>query len=287
MNEAEGLEEIFVRLRRRWGIHVPDTQRSTIAVFLRDRLRGASWSSYVERLEADGAERQALIDVATVGETYFFRDEAQFSTLRHEILPRFRRGAARMPLLWSAACSTGEEALSLLLVLADAWGVPLEACRGHVIASDVNRVALDAFASGEFRASSLREDGQLFHPLLLRHGARTGGRIAVTHGIVDLIPRRQINLITDDFGALPPAIDVIFLRNMMIYVPIEERSTIYRKVVARLSPDGVLILGKAELPFFSDSEATLAEIGGSFAFVRRTSALWPVTEHRDEWHARV
>ena len=281
------LDELLEWLKTRHGVHVPETQRAFVAAFVESRQKARGWSEYRAALETDDGERNALIDASTIGETYFFRDEAQFRVLRNEILPRFRRHFGRLPTIWSAACSTGEEALSLLLLLADAWGLPVESCRGHVWASDVNRTSLHAFEGGVFRPNSVREDGQGFHRLLEPYLDTPSGTVRVPKAVVDLVERRPVNLIADDLEALPRKFDLVVLRNMMIYVALEERPTIYRRIVDRLSDEGVLILGKAELPFFHDDEMSLAELDGTFVFVRNSSSVWTSTERRKAWPART
>jgi chemotaxis methyl-accepting protein methylase len=93
-------------------------------------------------------------------------------------------------------------------------------------------------------------------------------------------------LVTDSLDSLPEAFDFIFLRNMLLYVTQEERPQIYRKVVNKLSPDGVLILSKAELPFFQHDAMDLVEIDGCFVLIKKSSrygswnhkeATWPIT----------
>jgi chemotaxis protein methyltransferase CheR len=281
------LDELLEWLKTRHGVHVPETQRAAVLAFVGSRQKGRRWAEYLQALEADDDERNALIDASTIGETYFFRDEAQFRVLRNEILPRFRRHFARHPTIWSAACSTGEEALSLLFLLADVWGLPVEACKGRVWASDVNRTSLHAFERGEFRSNSVREDGQGFHRLLEPYLDTRTGTVRVPKSVVDLVERRPLNLIADDLEVLPLKFDLIVLRNMMIYVALEERPTIYRRIVDRLSDEGVLILGKAELPFFQDDEMSLAELDGTFVFVRNSSSVWTSTERKKAWPART
>jgi chemotaxis protein methyltransferase CheR len=287
MKRPEDFQRLLVWLKNDWGLTIQETQWISLARFLDEKLGSdLAFPDYQVLVKGNEEERSDLLEAATIGETYFFRDEAQFAMLRRWILPAFRSLHFRMPMLWSAACSTGEEALSLLLVLADAWEVGPEACRNKVWASDVNSRALKQFSSGLFRTASLREDGKGFHPLLEPFLTKSGSSFVLNSTLVDLIPKLPVNLITDSLASLPGSFDIIFLRNMMIYVSLEERPRIYEKIVAKLSPEGVLILGKAELPFFEEKSMDLAEIDGTFLFVKKKSLLsswekrgygWPIT----------
>jgi chemotaxis protein methyltransferase CheR len=283
MTRNPSLDLLIEWLKRRWGIQVQETQCTPLSAFLDQRLEGLTWGEYRFRVETENAERAALLDAATIGETYFFRDEAQFRLLRDRMFPFFRDHKKSMPRLWSAACSTGEEAISLLVLLADAWGASLETCRGRVWASDLNPKALEQFSSGVFRLGSLRQDGESFHQLLDPYMERGGKSLHIPKDIIDLIQIREINLITETLDLVPGNVDILLLRNMMMYVPFEERSPIYRKVSEKLSSDGVLVLGKAELPFFQEPSMVVAELDGTFVLIKETSRFLVSEKQRNAW----
>lgn len=272
-------------LKRHWGLSIRETQFPALHRFLADKLdiSRLTMEQYCRVVGSVEQEKADLLDAVTVGETYFFRDEGQFELLRLRLLPEFRATHRTMPRLWSAACSTGEEALSLLVVLAEAWGTNPEGCRNQVWASDINPRVLETLASGTFRPSSFREDGQSFHHLFQSFVTRTASSVQMSRGLVDLVPRRQINLVTDSLEAIPGEFDFIFLRNMMLYVTLEERPAIYQKVVRKLAPEGILVLGKAETPFFQEDSMNLKEIDGSFVFVKKSAREGSREPRRTGW----
>jgi len=271
MRDAEDFTKVIAWLKEDWGVTIQETQYSSLAQFLKEQTTETStFEDYQRQVRSNNAARSALLDAATIGETYFFRDEAQFRLLRDRVLPRFRSLETRMPRIWSAACSSGEEPLSLLFLLAQVWGVDLARCADQVWASDINPLALERFTSGFYRPHSLRSDGASFHGMLNPFLERESqGFLRMSAPVVKLISKRIINLVTDPLTVLPGRFDLIVLRNMMIYVHLDERPLIYRKVVEKLNPGGVLLLGKAELPFFSDETMELAEIDAVFILVKK------------------
>ncbi|MEI6874089.1 MAG: CheR family methyltransferase, partial [Spirochaetota bacterium] len=101
-------------LERCHHLPVPETNHLHFGDFISRRLeeRSCTLGEYLDGLPTDLQETKLAIDAATIGETYFFRDESHFSLLLYEFLPFFSQ-LGRVPLAWSAAASTGEEALSI------------------------------------------------------------------------------------------------------------------------------------------------------------------------------
>lgn len=265
-------------LRDSQELVVPETNRTRLGDFVDSRMAEKGWpvEEYLAFLAADRHERELLIDAATIGETYFFRDEAHFDLVRNRFLPFFA-GQGRVPLVWSAATSTGEEILSLAALYADFYGSP-EAAADRVWASDINALSLARLREGRFRAGSLRDDGRRHHGCLAPWLSRDAAWLYVDRRLVDLVQTRTVNLMTDSLDAIPGGIDLLFLKNMMIYFPHEKRRVIYRKVAAKLSDQGFLVLGKSEVPFFEHPDLTLVEEAGNFFFARRGSPYRARTE---------
>ncbi|MEI8093461.1 MAG: CheR family methyltransferase [Spirochaetales bacterium] len=267
------LEELRHYLEHRLSLVVPETNFSRLAEFVGERLaaRVCSFAEYLEYLAIDAAEMDLLIQVSTIGETYFFRDEDHFTLLQQQILPFFA-SQGHTPLAWSAAASTGEEALSLAALYADFFGSTLP-LGGKIWASDINNLALESLVSGSYSFRSLRDDGSRFHPLLEPWLTRGTDHLQVDSRLNSQVQARHINLMTDSFESIPGRVDILFLKNMLIYFPLERRKAIYRKVSEKLSPEGFLILGKSEVPFFEDPGLKLLEHGGLFFFVAKTSSF--------------
>lgn len=224
------------------GIHMPASKRTMVAGRLSKRLKALELGSYAEYwryLKANAAEKQTAVDLLTTNETYFFREPRHFEFLRDRILAeRRRQGRFR---LWSAACSSGEEAYTAAMVLADTLG----ASGWEVLASDISTQVLEKARAGRY---PLARTDRIPPECLKRHCLKGIGEAAGTL-MVDPVLRsrvefRQINLNTrlPDVGEF----DVIFLRNVMIYFNTETKQQIVARLQACLRPGGYLLIGHSE-----------------------------------------
>ncbi len=187
--------------------------------------------------------QRAVIEGKTVSETSFFRDEQPFEVLQTHVLPRLIAGRRRERRLriWSAACSTGQEAYSLALLLVDGFA-ELADWDVKVIGTDVSVKAIAYAREGLYR----RCETERGLPLSMRdrYFARTGESFRVCEEL-----RRICEFQVADLGdPMPemPVFDLILLRNVLFYLPPGERSCVFATAHRHLAPKGVLMLGDAE-----------------------------------------
>ena len=204
----------------------------------------ASVEAYVGHLlrGASGEDLTALVDRLTTNETYFFREPAHFQHLADTA--RQRRPAAReAPLrVWSAASSSGEEAYSAAMVLADILGNrPWE-----VVGTDLSTAVVDAARTGAYpleRASRIPR--HYLHKYALRRQAPLDGELLLDDRLRERVRFACANLMQDLPGDLGQ-FDVIFLRNVLIYFDPPGKADILRRVLRQLRPGGFLYVGHAE-----------------------------------------
>jgi chemotaxis protein methyltransferase CheR len=191
---------------------------------------------------ANGLHRQ-VVEAMTTNETSFFRDILPFESLRREVLPelRRRRTAERRLRLWSAACSTGQEPYCLAMLLCEQFGPPA-GWDVRVVASDLSTEVLERARRGRY--SQLEVSRGLPAPLLARYFQPQGAEWQVKDDVRRLVDYRQLNLI-EPWPDLPP-LDVIFLRNVLIYFDVATKRQVLGRVRRLLRPDGYLFLGGAE-----------------------------------------
>lgn len=192
--------------------------------------------------EGWGMLQQRVCESLAVGETSFFRDFHPFEALRQQVLPALaesRRGTRTLR-VWSAATSTGQEAWSLAMTLADApelagWHVQL-------VASDFSRTALARAQAGRYGRIDVNRG--LPAAQLLRWFQGDGPDWCVRDELRARIEFRELNL-AQPWPAMP-AWDVVFLRNVLVYLDPATRRQVLRQLAAAMAPDGWLFVGGSE-----------------------------------------
>ncbi|MBA3996716.1 MAG: SAM-dependent methyltransferase [Candidatus Accumulibacter sp.] len=249
MNETAITDQEFALFQRLIykiaGISLSDAKKVLLVGRLTRRLKLHGLETFTQyyRMLADGGnaeELQAMVDLLTTNETYFFREPQHFDFLRDEILRR-RRGGSPFR-VWSAASSSGEEAYSLAMALAE----HLPDTPWEVIGSDISTHVLAKAATGHYPLA--RTDG--IPPAWMKKYCLKGVRShAGTLLIVPELRKRthfyQINLtqpVTADIGEF----DVIFLRNVMIYFDPETKRKVVHNLLPRLRSGGYFIIGHSE-----------------------------------------
>lgn len=186
---------------------------------------------------------QQVVEALTTNETSFFRDLHPFEALRKTILPELieHRKAERRLMLWSAASSSGQEAYSLAMLLREHFPV-LATWDVRILATDLSREMVQRTREGSY--SQLEINRGLPVPFLLKYFAKQGLVWQIKDDLRKLIDAREMNL-AKEWGFLP-AMDIVFMRNVLIYFDIAMKRTILAKVRQVLRPDGYLFLGGAE-----------------------------------------
>jgi chemotaxis protein methyltransferase CheR len=216
---------------------------------------------YFLRYDPGGAdELAALVETLVVGETYFFRELAPLEALvTHAIAPAVAAG--RRPRIWCAACATGEEPLTLAMLLASR-GMLEEI---DIVASDINGAALARARSGTYSRRALRQDLPAFAERWLR---ATDRGLEVAQRLRDAISWRRINLIDDAGVAALGSFDVVLCRNVLIYFSDETARRVIDRLTARLVPDGVLLVGVSESLLRFGAALLCEEKDGTFLYRR-------------------
>ena len=221
--------------------------------FLELRLSALAWeegfacaADVLEAMRTEeswGPLHRRVIECLAIAETSWFRDRHPFDTLRHEVLPQLllaRAGEKRLR-LWSAACASGQEPYSLAMLLESALvGHPNWDAR--VLATDFSLTQLKRAKEGLY--SQMEMNRGLPAPMLVHHFRKEDGDWRLREDVRAKVEFRELNLNTP-WPALP-MMDVILMRNVLLYFGDEARRAILRQVRAQLRPDGVLIMGSGE-----------------------------------------
>lgn len=218
-----------------------DTRLTPIA-----RLSGAtSLKNFVDMLKAGRPAHlhRAVAEAMTINETSFFRDISAFEMLREVILPRLieQRKHKRQLRIWSAASSTGQEAYSLAMSIAEYfpniahWDV-------KIIGTDISRHVVDYAQKGRFRR--LEVNRGLPARMLLKYLVREGEEWEVIPRVRSMCEFRYANLC----APMPqlPAFDLVMLRNVLLYFSQHDRRAVFKEIHCKMLPGGYLVLGNAE-----------------------------------------
>jgi chemotaxis protein methyltransferase CheR len=204
----------------------------------------SSFGAYLRLLATpgQGAEVQTAVDLLTTNETYFFRESAHFDVLREQaLLLLHRRGAARPLRVWSAASSSGEEAYSIAMVLADCLdGAPWE-----VLGTDISTRVLADAVRGLYPLSR----GRHLPPALRQRWCLRGTGDHEGQFLVDRRLRAHVRFGQVNLDAPLPDVgrfDLVFLRNVMIYFSDDTKRQVVARVIAQIEPGGHFIVGHAE-----------------------------------------
>ena len=256
------------------GIELFDRHRALLKS--RSRRLGISGAQEFEALleaaeEGHPKASGKLIGLVTTNFTGFFRHPTHFDlAASHALRTVKRRGRAR---LWSAAAATGEEPYSLAMALIETFHRPDPPVT--LLATDIDEDALDAARRGEYSRRALQgmepdRCARFFNP------APDARRWTVAPEVLRLVEFRALNL-TDAVCPLAGPFDVIFCRNVLIYLEAAYRYSVLERIASLLAPDGLLFLdptehlGNAEHLFSAETEGVYQRRTRSAAHVVRLS----------------
>lgn len=206
----------------------------------------SNYQQYYKYLRFDARNQQELeeaVERLTTKETYFFRQEYQLRAFQGELLPRLKEAnqRSRRLVVWSAGCSTGEEAYTLAALilesqLFDGWDV-------RVIGTDLSKQSVSHARRGVYQASALRATSA-------RDKARYFDELSDGFHVVERVKKLcqfgQMNLFEVGRGNLVGRVDAIFCRNVLIYFDVRSRKRVIDNLYQRLNPGGYLMLGHSE-----------------------------------------
>lgn len=263
----------------RLGIFYDDNRRDLLA----DKLahltaeRGLqSFLDYYYLLKYDeDADRhwRELMNALTVPETYFWRQAEQFRALADVLAPAQLRESDRRLRIWSAACCSGEEPLSVAMALAEAGLLPDP--RIEIIASDASPAMLEKARIGVYGERSFRALPAEWRE---RYFTKVAGGWHVSRDLHHRIDWRVVNLLNEREVASIPPVDIAFCRNVLIYFSDTAIRRVAGLLAQRIKPGGHLFLGAAETFTRWPTDFTLQEVGGAFVYVNRRRDAIPSVE---------
>lgn len=235
------------------GIKLGPAKKELLRTRLSKRLRALEISSFREYYKyatrENHKELNHLFDAISTNLTSFFREEQHFDFIVRHVLPgliKERRKEKKLKLrIWSAACSTGEEAYSLAVMLSEflddisLWDI-------KILATDINTEVLAHAERGIYTEEKTKKiSKKILKTYFLRGYGKKEGLVKVKKNLRDMIVFRRLNLKLPVYP-FSNGFDFIFCRNVMIYFDKETQKNIIHNVYKHLRSGGYLFLGHAE-----------------------------------------
>ena len=241
--------------KERTGIYIRNTRRDYLEYRIKDRMAvnniktAEEYYHFLKYSPGTSGEFQSMINLVTVQETSFFRNPDQLNTFKETILKRIeerkKKEGDNNIKVWSAVCSTGEEPLTLAMILTESllysfnWKI-------EVLATDISTRALDlarkaVYPPSRFVDMDVEMVNRFFTPL--------GDDFLARRSLTEMVNFMRVNLTSPSevsMVARPSSLDIIFCRNVFIYFPSEVQEEIATTFFKLLAPGGYLFLGNAE-----------------------------------------
>lgn len=217
------------RLSRRLKLHQLTDFRDYYRLLLYDKNRDEEFAS--------------AIDLLTVNETFFFREQNQLKAFSEEILPELKEANRdrRKLRVWSAGCSTGEEPYTIAMLILEFAG--LLGWNVEIFGSDISHSVLTAARKGLYRKNSFRSSNPYFMEKYFRE---EDGSFVISEGVKRLVSFSHLNLLDPFKVRFVGRMDVIFCRNVLIYFDHDARKKVIDNFYDSLVEGGYLLLGHAE-----------------------------------------
>jgi chemotaxis protein methyltransferase CheR len=256
------------------GLDYRDDKATLLQRVVAERIEALGISGpegYLQRLQSDAEERQQLIDLLTINETYFFREPAQIDWLVGKLFAEhYRSSPARSFRLLSLGCSSGEEPYSIAMAVAERFGE--EALERVVLGgADIDRSTLRLAAEGSFPRSSFRSTAKAlvdryFTPL-------AGGRYRLHESLRSRVTFHHLNLLDTVWPEELAGQDVVIFRNVSIYFDRATREAIQQRIAEILVEGGVLIMSATETLSNRFGLLQLFEEDGLFLFRKSVAVI--------------
>ena len=267
------MRKIFILLRAQTGHEFSQYKPGTI--YRRIERRKAvheieDIEDYVKFLQDNPAEVEALFRDLLIGVTSFFRDPETFIVLEDQVIPKLfaSKPAGGVVRVWSAGCSTGEEAYSIAILLQECMEARKQSYTVQVFATDIDRRAIATARMGLYPAS-IAADISAERLARFFTAEPDGSAYRIHKGIRDMLVFSEQNVIKD-----PPfsKLDLISCRNLMIYLGLELQKKLIPMFHYALNPNGILFLGTSE---------GVGEFSDLFAVVDRKAKIY---QRKEDFH---
>lgn len=255
-------------IKGRSAILIEDGKEYLVETRLLSIARDAGYSSVTElvgklKSAANSPLHEKVVDAMTTNETSFFRDQHPFLALKDHLIPKFleKNSATKTLNIWFAACSSGQEPYSVSMLIHDNFPELLN-WKLNFIATDLSPSMLERAQEGMYAQLELNRG--MPAPMIVKYFTREGTSWQIKQNIRDMIKFQELNL-AGNWPYIPP-MDIVFLRNVLIYFDVETKKKILNGVRSVLKPDGYLFLGAGETTINLDDNYNSVQFGKSTCY---------------------
>src|SRR5213080_1438518 len=238
---ADDYERFIIQIKRKTGIDLSlykEAQMKRRLISLYEKRGFSSFQDFFKEINMNQNLLNEFLDRLTINVSEFFRNYKRWEVLESKIMPEIFKINKR-PKIWSAACSTGEEAYTIAMLV---MGLVLRSDI-QILATDIDQNALIRAKIGAYLEKSINEFPERVKQ---RFFNRNGDYYYVSDEIKKMVSFKKHNLLADPFGG---PYDLIICRNVLIYFTEEAKNLLYQKFRAALKKDGILFVGSTEQIF--------------------------------------
>lgn len=233
-----------------FGLSLAESKKPLVASRLSRRLRARGLDGFQDylaliRRPAEAEERLELISALTTNVTSFFREAHHFDALRTEVVPAMKAAAkvGRRARIWSAGCSSGQEAFSIAMTVLDAWPEAL-AHDVRILATDIDPKIVSRARNAVYSLEDLEAVPQTMRKYWQRLAQPDDDKGRITDDLKSLVTFAELNLILD--WPFSGHFHAIFCRNVAIYFDKDTQQNLWFRLAERLEDNGLLCIGHSE-----------------------------------------
>lgn len=196
-----------------------------------------SYDKYLQAIKSDKDMLEEFVNYLTINVSEFYRNPEQWALLEREVLPYLIDRFGSNLKIWSAACSTGDEPYSLVMLMSKF--MPLNKIK--ILATDIDRQVLDKARMGLYSEKYLKALPKEYSNKFFK--SINEKTLQISNEVKSCVEFKQHNLLKDDY---PKNCDLIICRNVLIYFTEDAKNEIYKKFNTSLKKDGILFVGSTE-----------------------------------------
>ena len=215
------------------------------------------------------AELISLLNEITIGETCFFRNQPQLDGVRNIVLPKILAARAKIPVkrlrIWSAGCSTGEEAYTLSMILLEETAGRLKDWTFEILATDLNERSLAHAKQGLYGKYATRNLSAYFQQ---KYFLARGEELQVTPEVKAGVTFSRVNLQDDARMSFMKGLDLVMCCNVLIYFDVVSKRRVIQHFYNNLLPHGYLFLGHSESLYGISDDFRLVHLPSATAYIK-------------------